>query len=77
MMFQTDRVDRALGPFKGYGVLVTGIRESVYGPANVSHRGGAQFLEGLSCEDAEPDLNLVQPRSVGGGVVEVDMWVSG
>ncbi len=77
MMFQTHRMDYALGPFKGHGILVPNICKGVNSFANVSYRGGTQFLKRLSCEDAEPDLNLVQPRSVGGSVVEADTWVSG
>ena len=30
----------------------------------------------LSAEDTEPDLDLIEPRGVGGNVVEVDVFVA-
>ena len=64
-------------PFEGVGGLVVGFDEIGYGLAELSNRCETAAPEGLSPQDTEPDLYLVQPGSVCGGVIEVDVGMSG
>src|SRR3990170_6493824 len=76
-MSEANRLRHCLGQFKGGGMLVASCREPVDGGADLPGVGGAQSAQHRPGEDAEPDLYLVEPRGVGGGVVELHVRVSG
>ena len=64
-----------LGPFEGMGGLIVGGDKSIdVGPQLVGavEAGAAQRL---AAEQAEPDFHMVQPGSVGGGVVKMHLRV--
>src|SRR5882672_4828646 len=50
--------------------------EGLNGRDELLDAGKADTPQGLSCEDAEPDFNLVQPGRVGGSEVEVNVRVA-
>ena len=62
-----------LGPFEGDGALVASLGKGIYGTADIAHRGGVKTPQGSTRQDAEPDLDLVEPGSVGRDVMEVDI----
>ena len=74
-MFEVTRMHYALGPFEGCGVLVSGIGEAIYGIADLAGTGGAQIPKDCPSQDAEPDLDLIEPRRMSRGVVEMNQWV--
>ena len=63
----------SFGPFKGMCMLVMHLSVGIYGLAYIAHRDGAQPLQGLSPQDAEPAFYLIEPRGMGGGVVKMDI----
>ena len=69
-------MDLGLTPLEGYGVLVVARDEGVDRRAQLGHRGEAGTLKRAAAEDREPDLDLVEPGSVGRGEVEVEPLVS-
>lgn len=64
-------------PFKAMSGLGIGFDESIDSPADRSWRGGTKILKRLLPEDAEPALNLVQPGSMCGCIVEMDVGMPG
>ena len=74
---QLGREDLSLLPLEGLGCRVVGGDEGVDGVAQLPGRGEAGPLQGASAEDAEPNLDLIQPAGVGGGVVEVHVGMTG
>ena len=68
---------QALGPLEGDGMLVSGCGEGINGAAYIAHRGRVETLEGCPSENAEPDLHLIEPGSMGGSVVKVDQGMAG
>ncbi len=70
-------MNHALGPLKGYWMLITHICESVDGLAHLAGSRGAQAAQHRPGQYAEPHLHLIQPGSMGGCVVEVDQGVAG
>ena len=71
MLFELSGMHITLGPLERRRVFVPRLGESVYGLTDLSGAGGTQVPQYGLCQDAEPDLNLVQPGSVRGRVVEV------
>ena len=71
-MFETARCDSRLGPFEGSRVLIAGISKAVDGLTDLLGVGGIEVSQDSLGQDAEPDLDLVQPESMCGRVVEVD-----
>src|SRR5712692_11460411 len=76
MMCEFDWMDDRLGPLKRDWVLVAGGGEPVNGRTDLLGSGGAEAAQDRSREDAEPDLHLVEPRGMGGRVVEVHLRVT-
>ena len=70
-------MNHALGPLKGYWMLITHISESVDGLVHLAGVGGAQVPQNSSGQNAEPHLYLIQPGGMSGCVVEVDQGVAG
>src|SRR5271166_7060258 len=58
------------------GGLVIGGEKVVDTAAELWHAVEAGRRQRLSAEDTEPDLDLMEPRGVGGSVVEVDVFVA-
>ena len=66
-------MDNALGPRERHCVLVPRSSEPVDGLADLSRVSGAHVPEHRSRQDAEPDLDLVQPGRMSRRVVEVHL----
>jgi len=64
------------GPFERFRFGIVGLDVSVNGAAHLGRRGEAGPLERVTAELAEPDFDLVEPGSMGRGVVEVNILVS-
>ncbi len=64
-------------PFKGRRILIAGLGESIYRPADILSRGSVQVPECLTPQYAKPTFNLVEPGGMGRGVVEIDVRVTG
>src|SRR5271165_6940704 len=58
------------------GGLVIGGEKVVDTAAELWHAVEAGRCQRLSAEDTAPDLDLIEPRGVGGSVVEVDVFVA-
>ena len=70
-------MDRAFPPFEGSGVSVIDGNEAVNGVTYISSRGEIGSLYGLTTQNAEPDFNLIEPRSVSRREVKMDVFVFG
>ena len=68
---------KRLGPLEGFRVLVMGMGECIDGTAHIPRGGGVKVTERPSPKDAEPDLHLIEPGSMSGSVMEMDVGVSG
>src|ERR1035437_10428882 len=77
MTSEADLVDLSLLPLERGGDLVVGGGEPLDRVAHLARRGVARSPEGGPFEDAEPDLDLVEPRRVGRGEVEMDVPMTG
>src|SRR5665811_2248472 len=73
MTSKADLMDFPLLPLKRDGCLVVGGGEALDRIAHLARRGVARSPEGRAFEDGEPDLDLVEPRGVGRGEVEMDV----
>src|SRR5665811_733858 len=73
MASEADLVDLPLLPLERGRDLVVGGGEPLDCVAHLARRGVARSPEGGPFEDGEPDLDLVEPRRVGRGEVEVDV----
>ena len=60
-------------PFEGSGGLRIGGDESVNRGAQLPYVTEASSLQGSAGEQTEPDFDLIEPRSMGGSEVEVDV----
>ena len=49
----------------------------VYRLSDFPGRGETRSFKGFAAQDAKPDLDLIKPGGVGGGVVEVNVLVPG
>ena len=63
------------GPLEGSGVGVVDLDEVVDGVTDLVGVGEARALEGCTGQDAEPDLDLIEPTGTGGDEVEVHVLV--
>ena len=70
-------MDDLLGPFKRMGCLRVGADKVVNGFAQAPERGHAQSSQGLTPQDTEPDLDLVQPGGMSRRVMEMHQWMLG
>ena len=70
-------MDLDFGPFEWHRVFIAGCGEAIDGGADFARTGGAEAAQGRPRQDAEPDLDLVEPGCVGRGVVEVDVGMAG
>jgi len=73
MTSKADLVDLPLLPLERGDDLVVCGGEPLDRVAHLARRRVARSLEGRPFEDAEPDLDLVEPRRVGRGEVEMDV----
>ena len=64
-----------LGPHERLGVDVVGGNECVDVGYQLLARGERGAGQRFGCQDGEPDLDLVQPRRLGRGEVEVHVRV--
>ena len=64
-----------LRPLEWRRVWIVDLHEGVYRLPHLPGGGKARAGAGPSRQDTEPDLDLVQPRTVGRDVVEVDVRV--
>lgn len=69
-------MDDGFGPFEGRGGLVVGIDEAIDGLTHLLRRGETGAAQSPALEDAEPALDLMEPGTVGGRVVEVDQGMA-
>ena len=60
------------GPDEGLAAVVPAVDEGSDFDHQVADRGVSAAVDGLAFDDAEPDLDQVQPRSRRGGEVDVD-----
>ena len=60
-MFEVTGMDYLLSPFERQGIFVVGLGEGVYGPAYIPDGVGAQVMERLPPQYAEPAFHLVEP----------------
>ena len=77
MLAESHLVDLPLLPLERGGGLVVGRDEGIDAAAHLVGRGMARAVERATLQDAEPDLDLVEPARVGGGEMEVDVAVTG
>ena len=77
MTSKADLVDLPFLPLERGGDLVVGGGEPLDRVAHLPRRRGARSAEGRPFEEAEPDLDLVEPGGVGRGEVEVDVPMTG
>ena len=63
-------------PLEGMGLGVVGGDEGVDGVAHLPGRGKAGPAQGATAEDAEPDLDQVEPACIGGCKVKVDVGMA-
>ena len=68
--------DLLFPPFEGGGSLVIGLDKIINRLPQLSGGSEAGSFEGAATQDAEPDLNLVEPTGVSGGVVKMDVFVA-
>ena len=54
-------VDFGLSPLEGFGRMIVYLDERIDSSAKLRDAGKAGPAQGLSGENAEPDLNLVEP----------------
>jgi hypothetical protein len=73
MMAEAHLVHLPLLPLERCGCLVVHVDEAVDGAPDLARRGVAGPDQRAAAEDAEPDLDLVEPARVGRGEVEVDI----
>ena len=66
-------MDDSLDPLKRYRVRIAGGREPVDGRTDLAGIRGAEAAQHRSGQDAKPDLYLVEPRGMGGRVVEAHL----
>ena len=66
-----------LCPLKWGGVGVVGLSEAVNCQPQILRGGEAGVLQRYPTKQAEPYLDLVEPGSVSGGEVEVDVGMMG
>ncbi len=76
MMFETGRSNSSLMPLKGSRLRVIRRNEFINGLSNLVSRSKTGPSQRLSPEDAKPAFYLVKPRSMRGGVVEMDVGVT-
>ena len=77
MFAEGHLVDLTLLPVERGGALVVGGGEALDRGAHLRWRGVAGTSQGRPFENAEPDLDLVEPGGVGWGEVEVDVAMTG
>ncbi len=70
-MFRFNRPHLPLGPLKGGGLRVVDSNERINGLAELTHTGETGPAQRLSSQQAEPDLDLVEPRGVRGSEVQM------
>ena len=75
-IFEPALVDLGLGPSEGRGVLVVAIGEGINVLAQLLDGGEGGAVQRLSFENRKPDFDLVQPRGIRRGEVEMDILVT-
>src|SRR4030067_2982033 len=75
-MSKSNGVNYSLGPFEWGGLLIVGCHKAIDGLPHLTGRSEADSLEHLSGQDAEPELHLVEPRSMGRSEVEVNIGIA-
>ena len=68
-------MDDSLGPFERNGLCVVDLHKPVDSVAQLAGRGETGATQSRAAEDAEPAFHLIQPRTVGRRVVQMDVWV--
>lgn len=63
-------MDYGLCPHKWRGCLLVSFHKAIYGVAELANSGAAQVPQGLTTQDAEPDLDHIQPGRIGGDEVK-------
>src|SRR5215831_10363025 len=66
-----------LGPFKGMGLGIMSLDKAIDGLTQLPHRSKAGPPQRTATENAEPALHLIEPTGSGGGVVEMDVGMTG
>src|SRR5260370_10044060 len=76
MGFEAFLVDLGFGPGEGTGGFIVAGDESIDVFPELADAGEARAPERGSAEDGEPALDLVEPRGVGRGEVEMNVLVA-
>ena len=71
--FEALFVDLCFGPNERLGAVIVVGDEGIDVLAKFGNRSEGCVLEGFSCQDREPDFNLIEPGGVRRCEVEVDM----
>lgn len=74
-MSECFRGDLHLRPFERRGGLVVNFNECVNFLAQFSNAAEIGSAQSLAAENTEPNLDLVEPRGMGWGVVKVYLWM--
>ena len=69
-------MDLRFSPFEGSGVAIVVFDEFIDGMAQLSNTGKVGSSEGLTAQDTEPDLNLIEPGGVGWSKMKMHIGVS-
>ncbi len=76
-MFELSGMKNMPGPLEGMSLLRIGLGEGIDSSAHLPGRDGTQSSKGLPPQNTEPALHLVQPGSMSGGVMEMDIGMPG
>lgn len=75
-MFELSGMNNMLGPLKRMSFLTVSFREGINGLAHFPGRNSTQSSKRLPPQNAKPAFHLVQPGSMSGSVVEMDVRMS-
>ena len=72
-MFEPRWRDECLSPFERCGIVIVHFDEIINGPSQLGDGKETCPSQGMPSEQAEPDLNLIEPRGMGRREVEMNV----
>ena len=69
-------MDNRFGPLEGCGRRIVGFDEVIDRAAELPRRSETRSSQRLPTENAEPNLDLIQPGGVRWGVVKANVWMA-